>query len=196
MTQKEQERAALVALLLLALMLSSSPTSPASSSSPKPKPKAPELPELVPEVPAWPDFGPYGSAEESRGPTAASVNKSATRARAKRLAKTPSGTISASPELEKRSHGRTPAGYDPALARSRAPGIAALLAKKGPKAYDRAQLRAWQTLAGLRADGAYGGSTRGALVYYGVTDPPRPFVAPLATLPYVPPEGAIANGTA
>lgn len=99
----------------------------------------------------------------------------------------PPGTVSASPELEPR-HGRTPAGYDPAQAHAQAQGIAAHLARKGPRAYDRETLRRWQTLAGLHADGIYGGSSRGALIAYGVSDPPRPFAPPYATLPYVPPD--------
>lgn len=103
------------------------------------------------------------------------------------LAKRPPGTVSASPELEPR-HGQTPAGYDPGKARAQAQGIAAHLAAKGPRAYDRNRLAQWQTLCGVRADGVYGGSTRGALVHYGVSNPPRPFVAPYATLPYHPPE--------
>lgn len=104
----------------------------------------------------------------------------------RKAAKRPPGTVSASPELEAR-HGQTPAGYDASKARSQAQGIAAHLAAKGPKAYDRNRLAVWQTFAGIRADGTYGGSTRGALVFYGVQNPPRPFVAPYATLPYHPP---------
>jgi hypothetical protein len=96
------------------------------------------------------------------------------------------GTVKASPELEPR-HGQTPIGFDPDKARAQAPGIAALLATKGPKGYPRKRLSDWQTLAGLRPDGTYGGSTRGALVFYGVAKPPRPFVTPFATLPYHPP---------
>lgn len=96
------------------------------------------------------------------------------------------GTVPASPELEPR-HGRTPPGYAPDKARASAREIAALLAKKGPKAYDHHKLFVWQTWAGLRPDGEYGGSTRGALVFFGVPDPPRPFSAPYATLPYAPP---------
>jgi hypothetical protein len=40
----------------------------------------------------------------------------------------------------------------------------------------------------LRVDGGYAGSTRGALVFYGVDDPPRPYGEPIATLPYHPPD--------
>lgn len=95
----------------------------------------------------------------------------------------PPATVSASPELELR-HGRTPAGYQPASARAQAQEVAAHLTTKGPRAYERGKLMAWQKLAGIRADGSYGGSTRGALVFYGALKAPRPFVAPYATLPY------------
>lgn len=97
------------------------------------------------------------------------------------------GTVSASPELEHR-HGQTPAGHDPLQARAQARGIAAHLTKKGPRAYSVSRLAIWQTYAGIRADGNYGGSTRGALIYYGAIEPPRPYVDPFATLPYHPPE--------
>lgn len=121
-----------------------------------------------------------------RAPTAEELRKSEEGARLMRQRTTPPGTISASPELEQR-HGRTPSGYNPEQARAQAPGIAAHLASKGPKAYSRNRLAEWQTVAALSADGKYGGSTRGALVYYGATKAPRPFVAPVATLPYHPP---------
>jgi len=42
----------------------------------------------------------------------------------------------------------------------------------------------------------YGGGLRGALVYYGIANPPAPLVAPLATLPYSPPEGPAAAASA
>jgi hypothetical protein len=99
----------------------------------------------------------------------------------------PAGSVKASPELEP-NHGSPPAGYSPATARSRAPAIASHLAKKGRAGYSRPELKSWQQQAGLHADGVYGGSSRGALIYFGVKDPPRPFFAPVATLPYVPPE--------
>lgn len=99
----------------------------------------------------------------------------------------PASSVRASPELEPHL-GSLPAGYDPQKARAAARATAAHLAKKGPAGYSRPQLTTWQRQAGLSADGLYGGSTRGALIYYGVADPPRPFAAPTATLPYVPPE--------
>lgn len=99
----------------------------------------------------------------------------------------PLPSVKASPVLEP-NRGSSPAGYDPVKARARARAIAAHLAKKGPSSYSHAELQTWQRQAGLTADGKYGGSSRGALIYFGVKDPPRPFFAPVATLPYVPPE--------
>lgn len=100
----------------------------------------------------------------------------------------PAGTVKASPVLESHNRGSTPAGYDPVKARSRARALAAHLAKKGPANYSHDELRSWQVQAALTPDGKYGGSARGALIHYGVNDPPRPFFAPVATLPYIPPE--------
>lgn len=97
------------------------------------------------------------------------------------------GSVKASPVLEP-GRGTPPAGYDPAKAKTRARAIAANLAKKGRTSYSHADLKSWQLQAGLTADGLYGGSTRGALIYFGVADPPRPFSPPVATLPYVPPD--------
>lgn len=97
------------------------------------------------------------------------------------------GTLSASPVLEPHRGPRIPSGYNPDQATVRAPAMAAYLAKKGPRAYSHEELAAWQRLAGIADDGNYGGSTRGALVFYGVVDPPRPFSAPFATLPFHPP---------
>lgn len=66
--------------------------------------------------------------------------------------------------------------------------MAAHLATKGPASYSRSQLAIWQRHAGEKADGLYGGTTRGALIYYGVKDPPRPFFKPTNTVTYKPPE--------
>ena len=99
----------------------------------------------------------------------------------------PVATVKAAPVLEP-NRGSTPAGYDPVKARSRARALAAHLAKKGPAGYSHEELRSWQVQAAITPDGKYGGSARGALIHYGVKDPPRPFFAPVATLPYIPPE--------
>lgn len=99
------------------------------------------------------------------------------------------GPRNVSPVLQPKSQGpQIPAGYDPAKARAGAPAIASMLAKKGPANYVRAEMKGWQKLAGLTPDGLYGGSSRGALIHYGVKDPPRPFFKPVATIPYTPPE--------
>ena len=63
-----------------------------------------------------------------------------------------------------------------------------MLATKGPSAYSRTDVKLWQTHAGLTADGLYGGGTRGALIYYGVANPPRAYFKPVETITYVPPE--------
>jgi len=81
-----------------------------------------------------------------------------------------------------------PAGYDPVAARRQAPAIASHLARSGRDKYDRRLLEAWQRLAGLAPDRTYGGGTRGALLYYGVKNPPKPFFKPTDTIPFVPPE--------
>jgi len=94
-----------------------------------------------------------------------------------------------SPVLQPKPQGpQIPAGYDPAKAKAGASAIASHLAKKGPAGYSHPQLAVWQKQAALAPDGIYGGSTRGALIAYGVTNPPRPFFKPVATIPYVPPE--------
>jgi len=103
------------------------------------------------------------------------------------VAPTP-GSVPASPVLETNRGAPTPPGYDPAKAKSRARALAAHLAKKGPAGYSRSEVKSWQQQAGLTPDGLYGGSSRGALIHFGVADPPRAFFAPIATLPYVPPE--------
>jgi hypothetical protein len=98
-------------------------------------------------------------------------------------------TDNVSPLLQPRPQGpQIPAGYDPAKARAGAAAIASHLAKKGPAGYSHEQLKIWQRQAALTPDGVYGGSTRGALIAFGVTNPPRPFFKPVATIPYVPPE--------
>lgn len=80
-----------------------------------------------------------------------------------------------------------PDGYDPSKARSTAPKMAEHIKRRGSD-YDRKILRAWQRAAALKADGIYGGGTRGALMHYGVPTPPRPLFKPTQTIPYTPPE--------
>lgn len=83
-----------------------------------------------------------------------------------------------------------PEGYDPDSARRGAKAIASHLKRSGRANYDRRLLRSWQTKAAVKADGIYGGETRGALLFYGVpsSDAPSPFFVPTTTVPYVPPE--------
>lgn len=79
-----------------------------------------------------------------------------------------------------------PDGYDPVTARKGARSVANNLTR-GIANYSRPLLKQWQKQAGLKPDGIYGGATRGALIHYGVKDPPRPFFTPTNTIPYVPP---------
>jgi murein L,D-transpeptidase YcbB/YkuD len=79
-----------------------------------------------------------------------------------------------------------PSGYDPALAATLAPALESHLRVKKYD-YSRPKLKEFQTAAGLKPDGVYGGGTRGALLYYGAKSPPRPLFAPTDTIPYTPP---------
>jgi peptidoglycan hydrolase-like protein with peptidoglycan-binding domain len=81
-----------------------------------------------------------------------------------------------------------PAGYDPARARAMARSVANHLANRKIAGYARELVREFQRACGITADGIYGGHTRGALIYFGASNPPRPFFVPTDTLPYVPPE--------
>jgi hypothetical protein len=81
---------------------------------------------------------------------------------------------------------RSHPGYSPTVARRSASSIANHLRRAGKAKYDRRLLRQWQTQAGLTADGLYGPATRGALVYYGIKDPPAPF-AGSGIVPFRPP---------
>lgn len=56
--------------------------------------------------------------------------------------------------------------------------------------YSRNRMREFQRAAGLAADGEYGGATRGALVYFGVSDAPPALFRPTATVRYTPPASA------
>ena len=78
-----------------------------------------------------------------------------------------------------------PMGFDPPRARSLAKGIAANIDTKG-SAYDRGRLKVFQAAAGLESDGLYGGSSRRALIFYGVPRPPSALFKPAATPPVYP----------
>jgi hypothetical protein len=79
-----------------------------------------------------------------------------------------------------------PAGFNPSAAKAQAARVAANL-RKGRDQYSRATLNAWQRLAGIAADGIYGGESAGALAWYlqGTPDvAPRPFFKPTTLQPY------------
>ncbi len=79
-----------------------------------------------------------------------------------------------------------PPGFSPSAAKAQAARVAANL-KKGRDQYSRPNLTAWQRLAGLAADGIYGGETAGALAWYLQGQPsvaPRPFFKPTTPTPY------------
>ena len=77
------------------------------------------------------------------------------------------------------------AGYNPSLARTMAPVLARMIAQKQFN-YSRDSVRAFQRAAGIAIDGVYGPQTRGALIYYGVRNPPRALFGS-GTTEYVPP---------
>lgn len=83
----------------------------------------------------------------------------------------------------KSSAGTPPAGFNPTTARKLAKPVASNIDSKG-KLYSQKQLKEFQRAAGLVDDGLYGGSSRGALIHYGVARPPQPLFAPVATKPY------------
>lgn len=76
-------------------------------------------------------------------------------------------------------------GFNPDSARKAAASTANNLRRGGKAGYSRPLLKQWQTHAGLTADGLYGPATRGALVYFGVKDPPAAFTG-TGTVPYRP----------
>lgn len=86
-------------------------------------------------------------------------------------------------------------GYDPATARRLAPALASNVVQRKYN-YDRKLAKQFQTAAGLDADGAYGGSSVGALRYFGIANPPRALFKPLAEQPYAPPSSAAAPAPA
>lgn len=75
-------------------------------------------------------------------------------------------------------------GFGPSHARKMAKQVNDNLVSKGRNAYDRALLKKFQSYAGIAADGLYGGTSRGALIYYGIANPPQPFFKPTTTVSY------------
>ena len=63
------------------------------------------------------------------------------------------------------------AGYNPDVAHRLAMPLAQHITQRRLR-YDHAKVRAFQTAAGLPADGIYGSNTRVALAHYGVRNPP------------------------
>lgn len=80
-----------------------------------------------------------------------------------------------------------PPGYDPAAARGEAPALADAIRRAPYASTTTAKVRAFQTHAGLTADGKYGGAAKGALRYYGVANPPNALYRPTAEVAYNPP---------
>ena len=79
-----------------------------------------------------------------------------------------------------------PPGFSPVAAKAQAARVAANL-RKGRDQYSRPNLASWQRLAGLTADGIYGGESAGALAWYlqGQSSvAPRPFFKPTTPAPY------------
>jgi hypothetical protein len=129
-----------------------------TAPSPPPPVATPPLPPIVPSTPATP-----GPVTVTPPPTSPSIP----------VATAPGGI---------------PAGYDPVKARRTAPRIAQHLKSKGIANYSRQALREFQTLAGIKPDGIYGGQTAGALRYYlGGAKPPAPMFKPVQEVPYTPP---------
>lgn len=105
-----------------------------------------------------------------------------------------------------------PTGYDPARARELAPVLDRELRRLGTgdrntrsrrqtgatlsalESFSRAAFGDTRTQAEIDRNGrvSYGGGMRGALVHYGISNPPQPLVAPLTTQTYAPPTGAVA----
>lgn len=85
--------------------------------------------------------------------------------------------------------------FDEAEARRLASRVGTNLRQRGRR-YDHALMRQFQRAAGLTADGLYGGSTRGALLYFGVRNPPAAYVRSAShgreTVTYQPPNQAAA----
>ncbi len=62
------------------------------------------------------------------------------------------------------------------LARREAPTLAQHLRKRGKAGYSRQLVTDFQKHAGIKPDGVYGPYTRSALIHFGVSDPPAPFI--------------------
>jgi len=85
-----------------------------------------------------------------------------------------------------------PPGFDPIGARTMARSVATDIARNS-YSYSRSRLREFQTKAGITVDGYYGGQSRGALAFYGVSDAPRALFRPTTTVPYNPTLARLAS---
>ena len=138
------------------------PSTPAASTvTPPPPPPAPSTPAApytpaVPETPAAPPPGAVATPEPVTSPTTEAPPTPA-----------------------------TASTYNPTRARSLASRVAENIRSRG-YSYNRADVRSFQEAAGLTADGIYGGTTRAALVHFGVRRPPSALFAP-TTGTYTPP---------
>ena len=79
-----------------------------------------------------------------------------------------------------------PHGYNPPEAKRLARIVTRNIAEKR-YSYDRGLLKRFQLAAGLKPDGIYGGSSTGALQFYGATRAPKPLFKPKTVTPYTPP---------
>lgn len=77
----------------------------------------------------------------------------------------------------------TDGGLDLATARRLAPTLAQRI-RRQQYSTDRRLVSQFQRAAGLPQDGLYGGKTRGALIYFGVKDPPPALFKPTKTEAY------------
>lgn len=184
----------LVAIAAGLLALSSDGARASSSSAPagtKPKPKPPSDQDLInaavvatqtEPLPPQPSTTTKPPSSSSKPPSSSST---AAPVRPPQASPPPASQTASAPPT---GPNPLPAGYNPAKARASAKQVAAHLAAKGRSGYSRDLLKAWQQAAALAPDGIYGGAARGALIHYGVKDPPRPFFKPTNTVPYQPPE--------
>ena len=76
-----------------------------------------------------------------------------------------------------------PPGFDPIKAKKMAPSVAGNLARRGRAGYSRSVLEAFQVAAGLGKDGKYGPASRGALIHFGIANPPPAYYGS-GTTPY------------
>jgi murein L,D-transpeptidase YcbB/YkuD len=79
-----------------------------------------------------------------------------------------------------------PTGYNPTLARTLARQVVTDVRSKSYN-YNRTLVSQFQAAAGIKVDGIYGGSTVGAMKYFGADRAPKALFAPYGEVPYTPP---------